>query len=355
MLWLLPGLFFYVLFRLCTIRPDLAETVYSRTLFPVINKALSVLTGVLPFSLGEMLLYASVLSAIAYIAWTVVQSLRARRAWWQVVFRRILALLGAASMIYALFVGLWGLNYARLPLGETLGLNTLPATVEELYATCGALIESANTLKYETDEESSEAFTREDVMRAVSSYYDRAAQKLGLSCLGGYSASVKPVAFSTGLCYTRIEGIYWPFTGEANVNMKAPMLLFPATCLHEAAHQRGFAREDEANFLAYYASTCADNAYVRYSGTMLALIHAMNALYGANSDQYYQLWDTLSPGIRADLDQANRFWEQYESPAAEIATEVNNGYLRANRQTEGVKSYGRMVDLLIGLWRQDGI
>ena len=116
----------------------------------------------------------------------------------------------------------------------------------------------------------------------------------------------KPVAASIGLCYARIEGIYSPFTGEANVNMESPLLLFPATCLHEAAHQRGFAREDEANFLAYYASTRADGAYMRYSGTMLALIYAMDALRGADGDLYNQLWSEISGDIARDLDALGR-------------------------------------------------
>ena len=38
---------------------------------------------------------------------------------------------------------------------------------------------------------------------------------------------------------------------------------------------------------------------------------------------------------------------------AEVAQQVNNAYLKANRQYDGVKSYGRVVDLLLAEWREE--
>ena len=50
---------------------------------------------------------------------------------------------------------------------------------------------------------------------------------------------------------------------------------------------------------------------------------------------------------RKDLAENNRFWEQFEGAAAETHEKINDAYLRANGQQEGVKSYGRMVDLML--------
>jgi hypothetical protein len=133
------------------------------------------------------------------------------------------------------------------------------------------------------------------------------------------------------------------------------MLHFAASCNHEAAHQRGFAREDEANFLAYYVCSFSDDPSVRYSGTMLALVHAMNQLYSADSDLYFKLRRTYVSGIDRDLENNSLYWRRFESPVSETAREVNNTFLKANMQKDGVKSYGRMTDLLIGLWRAGGI
>lgn len=35
-----------------------------------------------------------------------------------------------------------------------------------------------------------------------------------------------------------------------------------------------------------------------------------------------------------------------------MAAKVNDSYLKSNRQEDGVKSYGRMVDLLLADYRQ---
>ncbi len=355
LIWLGPGILFYALFRLSFLWPSFTETVYSRGIFLFINQGLSSVTGWLPFSLGELLLYAFVLFVLIYIIVMIAHAVIAKNAWWYVLLRRIITLLGVASVVYALFVGLWGFNYARQPLGESLGLNTSPATVEELYATCEALIRQANTLRASVPQDENGVFapvmSKHQIMQNVPEYYNRTATLTGLDWLSGSFGRTKPVLYSVGLSYSHISGIYFPFTGEANVNTDVPMLFFASSCNHEAAHQRGFAREDEANFLSYYVSSYSDEPSVRYSGTMLALVHATNQLYDANSDLYFELRKTYSEGISRDLADNATYWQRFESPVSETAQEVNNTFLKANMQEDGVKSYGRMVDLLIGLWR----
>jgi len=359
LLWLLPGPVFYALFRLSFLWPQFTETVYSRAIFRVTNQALSTVTGVLPFSLAELLLYASIVGVAFFLALMIVRTILARKDWWRVLLRRILALACAASMLYALFVGLWGFNYARQPLGTTLSLDTSPATVQELYSTCETLITKANDLRGQVAENKDGVFvpseTRSDIMRSTKALYNNAAQVSENNFLGGSFGHAKPVLYSVGLSWAHITGVYFPFTGEANVNNDTPDLLFAATCLHETAHQRGFSREDEANFLAYYVASFSDDADVAYSGTVLALIHAMNQLYGADNDLYFELRETYAEGINRDLTAYSEYWQQFESPVSEKAEAVNNTFLKANQQQDGVKSYGRMVDLLIGLWRSGGL
>ena len=359
LLWLLPGPVFYGLFRLSFLWPAFTETVYSRAIFRVINQGLSTVTGLLPFSLGEMLLYAAIAGLAVFIVLMAVRAVLAKKDWWRVLLRRVIALGCAASMIYALFVALWGFNYARQPLGETLGLDTSPATVQELYSTCEAIIAQANTLREQVPENENGVFapdqSRDDIMRSTKALYNNAAEATGNEILGGSYGRAKPVLYSIGLSWAHITGVYFPYTAEANVNNDIPDLLFASTCLHETAHQRGFSREDEANFLAYYVSSCSNNDGVDYSGTMLALIHAMNQLYGADSDRYFALRATYSEGLNRDLAAYSAYWEQFESPVSETAETINNNFLKANMQQDGVKSYGRMVDLLIGLWREGGL
>jgi hypothetical protein len=46
------------------------------------------------------------------------------------------------------------------------------------------------------------------------------------------------------------------------------------------------------------------------------------------------------------------FWKQFDGKVAEVSNKVNDTYLKVNKQEDGVKSYGRMVDLLLAQHRE---
>ena len=50
---------------------------------------------------------------------------------------------------------------------------------------------------------------------------------------------------------------------------------------------------------------------------------------------------------KEDLRNNREFWKRYEGKIDDISNEINNTYLKANGVSEGVKSYGKMVDLLL--------
>ena len=49
----------------------------------------------------------------------------------------------------------------------------------------------------------------------------------------------------------------------------------------------------------------------------------------------------------------NVFWDRFEGKTAEVSTKVNDTYLKAHSQTDGVLSYGRMVDLMLADFYSD--
>ena len=52
-------------------------------------------------------------------------------------------------------------------------------------------------------------------------------------------------------------------------------------------------REDEANFIGILACTESDDAYFRYSGYLMAWVHAGNALAKADVESFYELHSQL--------------------------------------------------------------
>jgi hypothetical protein len=113
------------------------------------------------------------------------------------------------------------------------------------------------------------------------------------------------------------------------------------------AHQRGFAGEDEATFIGVLACRSSDSAAVRYSGAFAALQWSLNALAAADGEAYDRLYRRLSEAVQRDFLDCAAWWHRYESPARAVGERVNDVYLRANAQAGGVRSYGRVVDLLL--------
>ncbi len=354
LLWLIPGPLFYLLYRISFSYPQFIENVYSRKIFRAVNQALSTLTGWFGFSLGELLLYSFIIFVTVFIIITFVKAIISQKGWWKTVLKRLFFIASVFSLLYASFIGLWAFNYARQPLGSSIGLDTSPASVDELYSVCKTLATKAVGLRQQvnTDEEGVYSYSKNISMKQTSILYDDAAKETGYDFLSGSFGQAKAVTYSEGLSQANITGVYFPFTAEANLNINVPDLFFATAAVHEAAHQRGFAREDEANFLAYYVTSFSDEPGTEYSGTMLALVNSMNKLYAENEELYEAVREMYSDGMNTDLASYRDYWQDYQGKASEVSEKVNDSYLKTNMQQDGVKSYGRMVDLLIGLWRK---
>jgi len=161
----------------------------------------------------------------------------------------------------------------------------------------------------------------------------------------------RPALLSPLLPLLGVAGIYSPFTGEAHFNTRMPRVAHPFTACHELAHQRGVAREDEANFVAWVVCRASTAPHQRYSGNLLALSYALVAWYGEQPDQARAELGRMQPGVRSDLEQLWGFWEEHRSPLTAVAHETNDLFLRGQGEPRGARSYGGMVDLLLA-WRR---
>ena len=88
-----------------------------------------------------------------------------------------------------------------------------------------------------------------------------------------------------------------------------------------------------------------------YSGYLTGWVYATNALAGQDMESYRELYEQLPPQVIQDLSDNNAFWNQYEGKIAEVSNQMNDTYLKMNDQEEGVRTYGRMVDLMLAYHR----
>lgn len=329
--------------------PETVERLYSRGLYPLIMQPVSSLTGRLSFSLAEALLVTGLLWLPSAI-WNTWSQIRVRPSrGWSMAGRLARRLAIGASVVYFGFVMCWGINYSRLPLSAILGLDVRPSSLDELEQVSIDLIARANSLRASVSENHAGVMVipggASDVFARAGAGFAALAQRYPQ--FGGAYGMPKGVLLSRAMSYAGISGVYFPFTAEANVNREIPHSILPSTTCHEMAHQRGFAREDEANYIAYLACGAHPEQDFQYSGVFLALIHTMNALHDRDFERYQRLRATYSAGLSRDMDSNSEFWRQYEGAVERLSSNINDAYLKANRQFDGVESYGRMVDLLI--------
>ncbi|MGL4372374.1 MAG: DUF3810 domain-containing protein, partial [Turicibacter sp.] len=188
----------------------------------------------------------------------------------------------------------------------------------------------------------------QDIFKAAPKGYLEAAKTF--NTLAGTYGNPKPIMLSKLMNYTMITGIYSPFTGEANVNIAVPDVTLLFTTMHEMAHQRGYASEDEANLIAFITCISHPDEAFQYAGYANALTYVNNALAKEDRDRLKALNQKLSLQVRHDINDRSDFWSKYEGPVEVISSNVNNTYLKLNGVEDGIKSYGRMVDGLLGYY-----
>ncbi len=335
--------------------PGMVEDYYSTGIYKLIGKTLSLITGVVPSSAGELLLIFTVIFTAIRIILLIIKMFRKTDGRWQMLFNFTTNIIAAASIIYFCFIVLWGLNYYRLPFSTISKLEIKPSTTSELTELCKSLVERANHLRSSIKEDSRGVAqlsgNYRDILKKAYLGYENASRLYPE--LGGTYGPPKGVLLSRLMSYTGITGVYFPFTGEANVNVSVPGFDIPATACHEMAHQRGFAREDEANYIAYLTCRMHPDIDFQYSGILLALIHSTNVLYQADREAFIDLRSKYSEGLNRDLKDLNNYWRQFEGPVSDVSDKINDTYLKANNQRDGVQSYGRMVDLLLAEYRSN--
>lgn len=351
--WLLLVPLFYALSRLASKYPKITEEFYSSSVYPYIRSAIGYVSSLARgVSVAECVIFALIIAAIVLVVLFLVKLFSGRLRFARLV-GAIMSICTLASFLFALFYVEWGFNYMRPSLYERMELSIEARPVEELDSLCRYLAASASELREELSENEKGVFVLDSPVQTEFNKIPAAYRLLSADypIFSGTVYPAKGVKASVIMSYGGIAGIYIPFMAEANVNIDQPALLTASSAAHETAHFLGIAREDEANFVSYLACSYSLDASVRYSGTMLALINCANQLYSADSELYYSLVsECYSEGMLRDIRDYNAYWDGFEGPVEEAMDNVNDTYLKFNKQESGVKSYGLMVDLLLAYY-----
>lgn len=156
----------------------------------------------------------------------------------------------------------------------------------------------------------------------------------------------KPSVFKNVMGFTGILGYYNPFTAEAQYNSELPSTFLPFTTAHESAHQLGFAREQEANFIGYLIGIHSENMELKYSTEYFTLKSLLKFIVEKDPEFVKMTLKNYSPEMKRDRAYEKSFILQHQGWLDEFFSYTNNLFLKSNQQ-EGSITYSYFIDLLL--------
>ena len=346
LIFLICIIFIALILKLSTLSKSLIENFYSRALYKGLAGNLNKLSGKFSFSLGEILLVIFTLLLILFIIFTI-KNLITEKERLKTLFNFLYVIVCIAIILYIIFMSIWGLNYYRVPLIDNYSdYDKKQIDNEDIYALTEYLIKDINDLKNQMKYQNINT-NYQALNRMVEADYKNIFEEFDF--LNMHYIRTKPIKSSKLFLYLQILGIYNPFTFESNVNTLIPYVSFPFTIAHEISHQIGISYEDEANFLAYLVCSKSADLFIRYSGNFETLLYLLGEL---NRDENYgHLINNLNEETKEEIIEYNKFWSRYSGKLSKVSEKVNDAYLKANSQKEGVRSYSRVVRLLVYYYR----
>lgn len=331
-----------------------AADFYADYIFPVISTPYAFISGLLPISLGELMILTFILIVVIGIPAMILLLIFAKNRRKQTASVSLTAALWILTFIF----GTESLNCFSLYGCTRFSERFFTASAhdnEQLKQLYAILIGECNELAVQVPRDENNRFkldidVEQECIRAMKKAAGQYPQ------LKGYYPGPKPIMFSYFMSQTSTSGMYFPFSMEATYNNDMVDEIKPEVICHEYSHLKGFMQEDECNFISFIATTGSDDPQMRYSGYISALEYVHNQIYDNEIVSAYGMTDTISAEVQNDWFRflPDNYWED-NSKKEIIPTETVDAVsdaaadtsMKINGVEDGIKSYTRMVDLLL--------
>ena len=333
-------------------QPLWIEEKYSTGLYPLISEVQRSVFGWIPFSVGD-LFYAFLILIVIVKTIQFIKYIYRKKVNRQYLLNGLKQVLFFFLFVYVFFYGLWGLNYNRKGITYQLNLDVRKYTVQEIDTITNLLQRQLNFYADTISLVERDSFDRKKTLfeKATEAYL---YANNSYPFLSYEPQSIKPSLFSYLGNYFGFQGYYNPFSGEGQVNTTIPRFLEPFVSAHEVAHQLGYGKENEANFVAFLACKSYPNNTYRYSMYFDMYLYAITELDKGDSVLAKSYNEKLHPQAKKDIDEYRKFLMKYRNQVEPIISWIYDGYLQANDQPEGKKTYNMVVAFLIAYYKKFG-
>jgi hypothetical protein len=308
--------------------PGLIETIYSRNIYFYIPRLLAKLTQLVGLPLAEGLLGLIVTVFILWGVWSVLRHLQGRAPIVDSIKVIILYFIWTASIMFIVFKLMWGLNYQRMALADTPWFDSRYAKTEELTDISNRIINGIRS-----NYGSLPGNNPFNDQSANSGEVSNGQTDLALNSPDGIAQAIE-------LSFRNNRLIENAAAGEV-----APPIELPFAIARAKAYQRGYAREDEVNFVAFLVCTTSASPVVRYSG----YLHAAGVLEELKrSGIIGDYRSVIGEGSQQNLDRLRGGSANMIGGMTRAAFDLLfNFHLQVNRVARGIRSGDGDVDLII--------
>lgn len=290
---------------------------YTDFIYPVINNTLGSVTGIIPFALGEIIMY---LAAIYLITVPVLLCFRLfiKKAGFRKFLSKYIAVFITALLVFLnIYMFNWFIPFRSsvIKVGERTSFTTL-----ELASVRNMLVNKINELSKEVgrQEDGHIIYDYEyadiiKAMQAKASDYPR---------LKGHYSPCKIAMCSDFLEWMGIGGYTYPYTMEPTIQKYIGKIYLPTLISHELSHHKGYYRENEANFLSLLSLADSDNYFLQYCA-YIEMYYWLESAFMENYEEGNPIYEEapfLEKQVWTDIitaqNEANDYYEENVNQAA---------------------------------------
>ncbi len=310
------------------------ERRYSNGAYPAIDRVVRSITGPLPFTLGDVLLFVA-------IVWLV--------RFWIVSFRRDvggrIAILGmlalrTAAIVCAIFVWFavsWAFNYERVPVADKIVLHNERTDEDSVARFADHAVDELTRLADAAHRE--EKMSDGQFQELLIPRFNAITARLGDDATFA-PPRIKPTIFQPLMQLSATNGFTDPWTHEVNLDASSFFFERPAIYAHEWAHISGFADESEANFISFVACTTSRDPLLAYSGWVLLWFNLPSSVHTT-----HLMGRTAYNDI---IDIQKRYVKNVNKQVEKVSQQTYNVYLKSNHVKAGYASYHIFVRWVTG-------
>jgi hypothetical protein len=319
--------------------PPLVEGVYADRVYPGLQDFLTSWSNLTRMPLFDVTVLALVIGLTT--CWTIAWRTGRRQRSFRPAFRAMAQTLTVLALAYLWFLLAWGLNYRRPALETTIPFDRARITPSAVRDLADLAVARANQLHAAAHRGGFPA--ADAVPEALLASLHKVEQSLGRP-LPTLAARPKSSLQSPFFRAAGVSGMLAPFFLETYVNPDLTPPERPYVLAHEWAHLAGHAPEADASFVGTLAALGAD-VPSQYSAWLELVSEAASQLQPATQRL---VLEKLAEGPRRDQDDIRERLRAMIQPVQRASWATYDRMLKSQGVEEGIRSYSRVVQLLIG-------